>query len=279
MLKGPAGQTGQLTSDTSMRLELISHHPENDNGARPLLFVHGAFSGAWIWADHFLPWFAERGVPAHALSLRGHGESDGEATLASARMKDYVADLARSIDKIGTLPVVVGHSMGGMVVQKYLEKRDLPGAVLMASVPPHGLGSSALRMMMSEPDLYMQLGLLQAFGASHAHLDVILRAMFADPKLAEDKRYLMKFAHNESATAVGDMMGLDPLKIRRDLDTPISVMGADKDKFVSRVQLKATASAYRAPLTLFQNMGHAMMLEHEWESVAQAVLDFHSEVA
>jgi len=258
-----------------MRLELISHRPEGKAAARPLLFVHGAFSGAWIWADHFLPWFAARGVPAHALSLRGHGESAGHEGLSGWRLRDYVDDLARTIDRLGSLPVVVGHSMGGMVVQKYLQRRELPGAVLMASVPPHGLGAASLRMLMAEPQLYFQLGMLQAFGASRAHLDVILRAMFADPELAEDKRYLLQFAHRESTAAVADMFGADALRIRRDLATPISVLGAAEDKLVSAVQLRATASAYAAPLTVFEGMGHAMMLERDWERVAAAVLDFH----
>ncbi len=258
-----------------MRLELISHLPAGDTAECPLLFVHGAFSGAWIWADHFLPWFAARGVPAHALSLRGHGESAGHEGLTGWRLRDYVDDLARTIDRLGRLPVVVGHSMGGMVVQKYLERRELPGAVLMASVPPHGLGASSLRMLMSEPQLYFQLGVLQAFGAGSAHLDVILRAMFADPALAEDKRYLLRFAHRESAAAVADMLGADPLRIRRDLATPISVLGAAEDKLVSSIQLRATASAYAAPLTVFEGMGHAMMLERDWERAAAAVLDFH----
>jgi non-heme chloroperoxidase len=35
--------------------------------------------------------------------------------------------------------VLIGHSMGGMVLQKYLEKREAPAVVLMSSVPPQGL--------------------------------------------------------------------------------------------------------------------------------------------
>ena len=64
-----------------MKLEVISRQPDYPNAAPPLLFIHGANSGAWVWEQHFLGDMAERGFEAHALSLRGHGESDGRVYL------------------------------------------------------------------------------------------------------------------------------------------------------------------------------------------------------
>ena len=76
-----------------MKIEVISRRPRRPSKHPPLVFVHGAYGGAWIWDQHFLPFFAERGYEAHALSLRGHGESGGWEQLAFARLSDYVADL------------------------------------------------------------------------------------------------------------------------------------------------------------------------------------------
>ena len=45
--------------------------------APPLLFVHGAYCAAWVWEEYFLPWFAQRGWNATAISLEGHGDSRG----------------------------------------------------------------------------------------------------------------------------------------------------------------------------------------------------------
>ena len=42
---------------------------------------------------HFLPFFADRGYEAHALSLRGHGASEGHELLKFWRLWDYVADV------------------------------------------------------------------------------------------------------------------------------------------------------------------------------------------
>jgi len=79
----------------SMQLEIITQEPPAKPHPTPILFVHGAWHGAWCWAEHFLPHFAERGYSAHALSLRGHGASAGRAQLRRTRIADYVADVAQ----------------------------------------------------------------------------------------------------------------------------------------------------------------------------------------
>ena len=52
-------------------LELISRRPKKTGHATPLLFVHGAFAGAWCWDEHFLSFFADhvRSFPRRSLVL------------------------------------------------------------------------------------------------------------------------------------------------------------------------------------------------------------------
>ena len=59
-------------------LEVRTRLPARATRKPPLLFIHGGYCDAWCWEPYFLPWFAARGYPAHALSLRGHGASDGK---------------------------------------------------------------------------------------------------------------------------------------------------------------------------------------------------------
>ena len=124
---------------TAEQLEIIEATPPKVRGARPLLFVHGAFIGAWCWAEHFLPYFAKHGFRACAVSLSGHGRSPGRERLDWLSIADYVNDLEQAVSRVGGDPILIGHSMGGFVVQKYLERASAPGVVLMASVPPQGL--------------------------------------------------------------------------------------------------------------------------------------------
>ena len=49
-------------------LEVLARMPAGDAKGTPLLFVHGAFTGAWCWEEHFLPFFASRVMAAAAVA-------------------------------------------------------------------------------------------------------------------------------------------------------------------------------------------------------------------
>lgn len=108
----PDSQRPKLLHDfshPSMDLELLSRHPDGAPRPTPLLFVHGAWHGAWCWQEYFLPYFAEHGYSAHALSLRGHAGSASDKPLRQVRIRDYVADLAQTIDELPRQPILIGN--------------------------------------------------------------------------------------------------------------------------------------------------------------------------
>lgn len=78
-----------------MTLEVIVRRPPVTPHPTPLLFVHGAWHGAWCWNEHFLPYFADKGYLAYALSLRGHAGSPPTKPLSLNGIWDYVADVAQ----------------------------------------------------------------------------------------------------------------------------------------------------------------------------------------
>lgn len=120
-------------------LEVIDKGPCDESGKAPLLFVHGAWHGAWCWDEHFLDFFAAKGYRAVAVSLRGHGRSPAPKVMQFCSVADYVDDVASVADSLPQEPVVIGHSLGGVIVQKYLESHRAPGAVLLASLPASGV--------------------------------------------------------------------------------------------------------------------------------------------
>src|ERR1700744_1229308 len=115
-------------------LEVIAKGSCSESHPAPLLFVHGAWHAAWCWNENFLGFFADKGYRAVALSLRNHGNSAKRSPRRSS-VGDWVDDVASVADSLGAPPVVIGHSMGGFVVQKYLETHGAPAGVLLASIP------------------------------------------------------------------------------------------------------------------------------------------------
>jgi pimeloyl-ACP methyl ester carboxylesterase len=257
-----------------MRLEVISRRPKGRARPVPLLFVHGAYGGAWVWDQHYLSWFAERGWEVHALSLRGHGTSEGAEKVRFARLRDYVADVEQVLAEISPAPVLIGHSLGGMIVQKLLHTRPVPAAVLMASAPPHGTVGTLFGMAFTNPKLLQELSFSQAMGPETTEGRAISKALFSD-ETPEDaiRRYMPRF-QEESLLINLDLLGLDLPPSLPLVDVPVLVLGAEKDQFIFEGALHATADTYRTKAEVFPGMAHAMMLDHTWEKPAERIAEW-----
>jgi len=253
-------------------LEVISRQPPEKVSPRrtPLLFLHGAYAAAWCWDEHFLPYFAAQGYESHALSFSGHGDSPGREHLDSFGIDHYVRDVAAVAETLPAPPVLVGHSMGGMVAQKYLESHKAAGVVLMSSVPPQGLWAAALGLAFQKPGLMSDLNRL--LGGGRVALDTLRAAMFAQPVAMEDLARWYKRMQPESHRAIWDMTLFNlPLKSRMRLP-PLLVLGAEHDTLIPASQVEMTARHYGVEAEIFPGMGHGLMLELGWRQVAERVL-------
>nr|VFK36717.1 MAG: Lysophospholipase, alpha-beta hydrolase superfamily [Candidatus Kentron sp. SD]VFK40280.1 MAG: Lysophospholipase, alpha-beta hydrolase superfamily [Candidatus Kentron sp. SD]VFK78567.1 MAG: Lysophospholipase, alpha-beta hydrolase superfamily [Candidatus Kentron sp. SD] len=253
-----------------MKLEMISRLPNTDGEPTPLLFLHGAFCGAWVWDEHFLSYFAEHGFAAHAVSLRGHGKSEGYNKLPFTQLADYVEDLTKTIEGMDKRPILIGHSMGGVVGQLYLRDNILPGVVLMGSGPPHGMIASAMSVFLDQPILSTQLSLTHLFGSDAESRAAMCKIIFSQEKPITEALDFLSRTQAESFRVVFDL-GFPHIPKNR--GTPVLVLGAEEDRFVTPYMVRATAKAYKAPeAEIFRNMGHAMMAETKWRDVADRIL-------
>ena len=258
----------------SPALEVLHRGPAMRGRHPPLVFVHGAYTAAWCWDEHFLPYFAARGYHARALSLRGHGGSEGRDRLHFHGLRDFVDDLASVVSALDQPAVLVGHSMGGAVVQKYLERHDAAGAVLMASVPPTGLGSAILRLMTADPALFAQISLMHGAGPDAMDLQTARRAVFSDSLDDSLVAFYARRMQGESQRALMDMAFSDlPLPPRMH-KPPMLVIGAEDDALFSPAAVEATARTYGVEPCMIPGMAHAMMLEPGWERAAETLADW-----
>lgn len=250
-------------------LEVIDKGRCTDAHPVPLLFVHGGWHGAWCWDDGFLDYFADAGYRAVSLSLRGHGLSPSAKPLPKVSIADYIDDVASVADQLGGGPVLVGHSVGGFVTQRYLEERSAPAAVLLGSLPPQGVLGTALRVWRRRPSMTME-----------SWNDPTLLKFLATPALAREYLFcpdtpddvVESCRRRAGAESIRATM-IDPTVRRvrtRRVRTPILVLGALYDGFVSTRAVRATARAYRTQPEFFA-MGHNMMLEPGWPDVAERI--------
>ncbi|MDT5126465.1 MAG: hypothetical protein QOH54_2109 [Mycobacterium sp.] len=251
-------------------LEVIDKGSSTESHPAPLLFVHGGCLSAWCWDEHFLDFFAGQGFRAVALSWRGHGQSTLSKPLSKCSIADYLDDVCVVADDLGGQPVLIGHSTGGFVVQKYLENRSAPAGVLLASTPPQGILRASMRVWFHHPWPAMRAN---TFGESHE--------IFNTPKLA---REILFCSHTPEPIVEAGAKRVEPDSMRavfldqvfrlpkpRRITTPLLVLGGEDDGLISNDEVHATARAYRTDAEFFPKMGHMMMTEPGWDDVAERI--------
>jgi pimeloyl-ACP methyl ester carboxylesterase len=261
-----------------MKLHVISRQPVKRVRPTPLLFIHGMMHGAWCWDVHFLDYFAQHGFAAHAVDLRGHGRSGGRERLRWTRIADFVDDVADACRPLSRAPVLIGHSMGGFVVQKYLEAHGAAGAVLLSSPAPSGLVGTTLRIARRTPLAFVKVNLTLSLWPAIATPQMARDAFFSADVPDDELRGYWQQMQDESYLALLDMVVLDlpkPARVR----TPMLVLGAARDNMLQRREIESTARAYRARCEIIPDVAHDSMLELHWRDVADRILAWLDERA
>jgi pimeloyl-ACP methyl ester carboxylesterase len=263
----------------SARLHVLHSSPPaavSHEALPPLLFVHGGYMQAGCWAVNFMPWFAARGYACHALDLSGHGASPGRADLDLFGLDDYVADVAEVIASLPVPPVLIGHSMGAIVVQRCLEDETLAaaGLVLLAPVPPTGLLGASLRLNLSQPD-FLREAARAVRGDYTEHTERVMRAVYFSPDAgAAEFADFAGLVQDESTRAIVELTTLPCGLPRRRRQLPALVIGGSHDALFSSGLLHFTASGWRAPVRVIPRAGHMLMLDLQWPDVAGCIADW-----
>ncbi|MEK7638608.1 MAG: alpha/beta hydrolase [Patescibacteria group bacterium] len=139
---------------------------------KDIVFIHMSWGSSWA-LNNYLTFFSKHGYRCHALDLRGHGQSGG--TVEGASMRDYVEDVATVVTALGLQsPIVIGHSMGGLVAMMYGAAYPVAAVVSLDGSPTFeaqgtsgeeiypaayrptdaGMPTNPLKAMMALPDIY-----------------------------------------------------------------------------------------------------------------------------
>lgn len=253
-------------------LEVFSCKPARKTARPPLLFIHGAFAGAWMWTETFMPFLAKAGYPCYAMSLRGHGGSDGREHIDWHSINDYVEDVTHVVDWLDEPPILIGHSMGGFVVQKYLEHHAAAGVILLCSVPPQGLIAAQFHLMFQKPHLFADLN--SVMGGDCADITTLREALFAGEVDEAMLAAWLTRMQAESHRALWDMSMFNLPNLHQMNRPPMLILGAEKDVLVPAFLVQTTGQTYGLPVHIFRDMGHAVTHEKEWPHVAATLNDW-----
>ena len=252
-------------------LTLTVERPHTATAVRPpVLLVAGMFGGAWYW-DRWQRVLASRGWTAYAIDLRGHYGSRPEPDVGRLSLRDYVADVlevaARLEREHGAKPVIVGHSMGGLLAQAAAEAGAVQAAVLLCAAPPRGIvalsAGLAWRMM---PHLWTLLASKPLTMSLADDEYLALNHVPAGERAAIHARMTRESGRAARELALG-AVAIDARRVR----VPMIVVTAGDDHFVPPRVGRALAQKYHVPQWHYEGRGHFLVYEPGTESIATEV--------
>ena len=114
--------------------------------SKTIVFITGAFVSHKVW-DAWIAYYNSKGYTciappwpykdASAKELRDCHPNDKD--LASLRLNQLLVHYADFIAKLPEKPIVIGHSLGGLIVQILVNRELVSAGVAIHSVPPKGV--------------------------------------------------------------------------------------------------------------------------------------------
>jgi acylglycerol lipase len=140
---------GSFEGVGGLKIFTRSWHPTGEQPRAVVVIVHGfnSHSGHYLWVGEQL---AANGLAAHALDLRGRGESEGDRYHVD-KIEDYIADVDTLLEMAKAehpgLPVfLLGHSAGGVISCVYTLEHQAKLAGLICESFAHQLPAPGIAL-------------------------------------------------------------------------------------------------------------------------------------
>jgi len=241
--------------------------------AETIFMIHGMFAGAWVWSN-FKGFFEEKGYRCVTTTLRFHDidQETPDPQLGTTSLLDYADDLEQEIRQLGVKPVVMGHSMGGLLAQMLGSRGLAKTLVLLAPASPAGILPLKLSAMRAFLSTVTQWGFWKK-PIRPTFKEVLYSAFHLMPPEEQHAIY-DKFGY-ESGRA-GCEIGLwffdskgasrvDESKVT----CPVLVIAGTEDRMTPASVVRKVAMKYKAVATYkeFKQHAHWVVGEPGWEAI------------
>lgn len=266
----------ELSSFAPQRIQLktgvqLEYVEQGDSKGTPVLFLHG-ITDSWHSFETTFP-YLPGSIHAIALSQRGHGDS--QRPKEGYTPKDFAADAAAFVEekKLGSV-IVVGHSMGGIVAQRFAINYPhlTRGLVIICSDPVASKNPgmpefyAEVQQMQTAPDKEFMTGFQKACLAKP--IDSAYFNTLVDESL--------KVPLHVFKAALKGMTNADYREPLKKVTAPGLILWGDKDAFFQRQGQEALKKSLKnAKWVVYEGVGHAL----HWEEPQRFAKDIASFVA
>lgn len=242
--------------------------------SQKVVMVHGAFCGAWAFDDFKTP-FQSAGYAVEAVDLPGHGVGQDRLTLGRVSMSDYARAVARVCDACDTPPILIGHSMGGLVAQLAAARAKVAALILIAPSAPWGVVGSTMEEAVSATAV---MG-MSPFWSTAVEPDYMLARNYSLNRFESlGRRAVFSRMGPESGRALWETLNwwLDPFMTTsvpaNRVKAPVLALAGGLDLIHPPITVRQTAARLSGEIIVFEKMSHWLIGEPGWEEVAEACI-------
>lgn len=249
-----------------------------------VVMIYGAFCGGWVF-DHWRAAFEAKGYPVLTPTLRYHDRGDDPPReLGKTSIRDFADDIEKLISDLPSPPILVGHSMGGLIAQMLAARRDVRALVLLAPSAPWGVLPSTPFEFVSAQALYFAGDF---WNKTLRPTHWIAAANALDQLSAAERDAVFARFVPESGLATFEVMHW-PLDLSRatqvdprDVTCPVLCLVGAKDRVNPPATVRRVATRYGGRAVYEELAGHSHWLigEPDWEKVAARALEWLAEVS
>lgn len=251
--------------------------------AYKVMFIHGMFMTpiSWEkWEQRFQAAGYEVSAPAwplHDGSVTDLRNPEKMAALGKLQLQE-VLDYYRGILKNEPVkPILIGHSMGGLIAQILLTEGLGSAAIAIDSAPPEGVSVVSLSFIRANS------GVLNFFANADSPLQLSLGDFayaFAPVQTPDQQKFLydtyyVPESRHIGRAPLGDVAKIDPTVARG----PLLLIAGEKDNIIpSKLNYKNFGFYEKTPgvteFKEFKGRDHSTVLSPDWEPVADYVIDW-----
>lgn len=244
----------------------------------PVLMIHGAFCGPWS-LDGLRREFESAGYTVSVPPLRFHDGARPPAALGMTSLLDYVGDLQDVAMTFGQAPILLGHSMGGLLALMLASRLQTQALILLAPSPPWG----------TPPTTLFEIGAAQALHLHPGYWNMVLEPN-RDVALAHSLDKLPRHMRDEvfgrfipeSGRATFEIMnwGWDINRASEvepeNVTAPLLFLTGSEDRINPPSTVERVAALYkdRATHEVLDGMGHWLIGEPGWQRVSNRALEW-----
>ncbi len=248
---------------------------------KTIIFIHGMFMNSLCW-EKWIPYYEAKGFrviapawPGRDKSVKELRKAHPDPELAKLKLNHVVDHMEAFIKDLDEKPAIIGHSMGGLVVQVLLQRDVAVAGIAIDPAPPAGVFTIEWSFIKSNFPAINPFLLNQPVRMTFEHFQyAFVNTLPLDEQRAAYDRYVVPESRGVPASSLGAAGKVDFSKLRR----PLLITAGENDHIIPASLNRSNHQKYSGPSVTnfkeFAGRDHFLIGSTGWQEIADYCLEW-----